>query len=88
MDNSNPCKQLSQVRRQLNAIGAAHQALRAQFAPDDEHTPHDDAIVCSLISLEEIQLSLAKKLITANRRHDSWKNKLREEAHKQVQEEN
>ena len=28
-------------------------ALRAQFAPDDEHTPHDDAIVCSLISLEE-----------------------------------
>ena len=88
MDNSNPCKQLSQVRDQLNAIGAASQALRAQFSPTDECNPLDDAIIGSLISLEQIQLSLAKKLITANRRHDSWKNKLREEAHKQVQEEN
>ena len=89
MTYSTPCEQLNQARRNLFALGAAQFALRGQFSvDDDEYTGLDGAICNSLSSLEEIQLMLAKQLIAADRRHEAWLNKLREDAQKQVQDDN
>ena len=89
MTDLNPCEQLRHARRNLFALGAAQLALRGQFSVDDDvYTGLDAAICASLSHLEELQLMLAKQLVTADRRHEAWLKKLREDAQKQVQEDN
>lgn len=89
MNDSTPCEQLNDARRNLFALGSAQFALRGLLSvDDDDFTGMDGAICSSLSTLEDIQLMLAQQLVTAHRRHEVWLKKLREDAQKQVQEDN
>ena len=82
---TNPCSRKQAALRTAFTLGYADYLMRCQFSEGDgEWTQLDSANAMSLNHLETMMVSAAKELVSADRAHELWLQKLRDDAAQQV----
>lgn len=82
---TNPCSRKQAALRTAFTLGYADYLMRCQFTEgDDEWKQSDNANAMSLNHLETMMVDAAKEVVSANRAHELWLQKLRDDAAQQV----